>query len=125
ETAALTNVEAAERFVRKARDKGCRVSLDDFGAGMSSFSYLRRFPVDSIKIDGSFIENIATSPFDREVVRSMCGIGKSLGLVVVAERIEYLETLPILTGLGVSLGQGFALHRPEPLDQLLDRISPC
>lgn len=125
ETAALTNVEAAERFVRKARDKGCRVSLDDFGAGMSSFSYLRRFAVDSIKIDGSFIENIATSQFDREVVRSICGISKSLRLIVIAERIECLESLKILTELGVSLGQGFALHRPEPLEHLLNRISPA
>ncbi|AZO00601.1 EAL domain-containing protein [Mesorhizobium sp. M9A.F.Ca.ET.002.03.1.2] len=75
ETAAVTNFTAAEQFVRKARERRCRVSLDDFGAGMSSFEYLRRFPVDAIKIDGSFIEHIAQSRFDREIVSANIGRG--------------------------------------------------
>jgi diguanylate cyclase (GGDEF)-like protein/PAS domain S-box-containing protein len=119
ETAAFTNVEAAERFVRQARSQGAHISLDDFGAGLSSFFYLRRFPVDSIKIDGSFIENIETSAFDRQVVSSIADIANTLGSSVVAERIERPATLKILQELGIGQGQGFLMHRPEPLEQLL------
>lgn len=121
ETAAVTNFDAAEQFVRKARERQCRVSLDDFGAGMSSFEYLRRFPVDQIKIDGSFIENIAESRFDREIVSAIAGIAKSLGCAVVAEKIEQQEALDILRGMGVAYGQGFLLHRPEPLEAIVAR----
>lgn len=123
ETAAVTNFDAAEQFVRKARERQCRVSLDDFGAGMSSFEYLRRFPVDQIKIDGSFIENIAQSRFDREIVSAITGIAKSLGCAVVAEKIEEQAALDILRGMGVAYGQGFLLHRPEPLEAIVARAS--
>ncbi|MER9331713.1 EAL domain-containing protein [Mesorhizobium sp. M0488] len=119
ETAAVTNFAAAETFVRKARERRCRVSLDDFGAGMSSFEYLRRFPVDAIKIDGSFIEHIAESRFDREIVSAIAGIARSVGCGVVAEKIEQPETLDVLQAMGVDFGQGFLLHRPEPLEQIV------
>ncbi|MBA1143149.1 EAL domain-containing protein [Mesorhizobium neociceri] len=123
ETAAVTNFDAAEQFVRKARERKCRVSLDDFGAGMSSFEYLRRFPVDQIKIDGSFIENIAQNSFDREIVSAISGIARSLGCSVVAEKIEQQAALEILEGMGVAYGQGFLLHRPEPLEAIVARAS--
>jgi diguanylate cyclase (GGDEF)-like protein/PAS domain S-box-containing protein len=121
ETAAVTNFAAAEQFVRKARERRCRVSLDDFGAGMSSFEYLRRFPVDAIKIDGSFIEHIAESGFDREIVSAISGIARSLGCSVVAEKIEEQDALDILRDMGVAFGQGFLLHRPESLDAIVAR----
>ncbi|TRD08484.1 EAL domain-containing protein [Mesorhizobium sp. WSM4303] len=103
ETAAVTNFDAAEQFVRKARERQCRVSLDDFGAGMSSFEYLRRFPVDQIKIDGSFIQNIAQSRFDREIVSAISGIARSLGCSVVAEKIVCSRSarLPVRAATGV------------------------
>lgn len=123
ETAAVTNFDAAETFVRKARERRCKVSLDDFGAGMSSFEYLRRFPVDAIKIDGSFIEHIAESRFDREIVSAISGIARSVGCAVVAEKIEEPETLGILQSMGVDSGQGFLLHRPEPLEQIVARAT--
>ncbi|MGX5850718.1 EAL domain-containing protein [Mesorhizobium sp. PL10] len=123
ETAAVTNFDAAEQFVRKARERQCRVSLDDFGAGMSSFEYLRRFPVDQIKIDGSFIQNIAQSRFDREIVSAISGIARSLGCSVVAEKIEQQAALDILRDMGVAYGQGFLLHRPEPLEGIVARAS--
>lgn len=122
ETAAFTNMRAAERFVRKARKAGFKISLDDFGSGLSSFSYLRRFPVDSIKIDGSFIENLKTSRFDREVVRAISEIAGSLGYDVIAERIEDEATLEILHDLQIPLGQGFLMHRPEPLGDIIARF---
>lgn len=123
ETTAVTNFEAAEQFILNARERRCRVSLDDFGAGMSSFEYLRRFPIDSIKINGSFVEHMTTSRFDREIVRAIVGIARSLGYVVVAEKIEQEETLELLAEMGVDFGQGFLLHRPEPLADLVERTS--
>lgn len=120
ETAAVTNFEAAEAFVRAARKNGFRVSLDDFGAGLSSFGYLRRFPVDSIKIDGSFIQNIANNEFDRAIVASISGIAKNIGFDLIAEKIEDPAAIPILQSLGVKFGQGFLLHQPEPLGSVLE-----
>ncbi|MBZ9797722.1 EAL domain-containing protein [Mesorhizobium sp. ES1-4] len=123
ETAAVTNFDAAETFVRKARERRCRVSLDDFGAGMSSFEYLRRFPVDAIKIDGSFIEHVTESRFDREIVLAIASIARSLGCAVVAEKIERQETVAMLGDMGVEFGQGFLLHRPEPLERIVARAT--
>lgn len=119
ETAAVTNFDAAERFVRNARERKCLVALDDFGSGLSSFEYLRRFPIDTIKINGSFVQHMAESKFDREIVSSINGIAKSLGYMVVAERIENQETLDMLVEMGVEFGQGFFLHRPEPLEHIV------
>ncbi|TPM34274.1 EAL domain-containing protein [Mesorhizobium sp. B2-3-4] len=123
ETAAVTNFDAAETFVRKARERRCRVSLDDFGAGMSSFEYLRRFPVDAIKIDGSFIEHITESRFDREIVLAITSIARSLGCAVVAEKIERQDTVAMLRDMGVEFGQGFLLHRPEPLQHIVSHAA--
>ncbi|MGV8831834.1 MAG: EAL domain-containing protein [Devosia sp.] len=121
ETAAFTNFDAAERFVGAARASGCRVSLDDFGTGLSSFEYLRRFPVDTIKIDGSFIQNMATQKFDREIVSAIATIAHNMGYDVVAEKIESPQDIVILGEMGVRFGQGFLMHRPEPLAELIDR----
>jgi diguanylate cyclase (GGDEF)-like protein/PAS domain S-box-containing protein len=122
ETAAVTNFDAAQRFVSQARARGCRISLDDFGAGLSSFDYLRHFPVDSLKINGSFIENLASSDFDRQIVASINRIAEGLGYDVVAEKIENAETLSILSSMKVKFGQGFLFHRPEPLEEIVQRM---
>lgn len=124
ETAAFTDASSAETFVRRARAEGYRIALDDFGAGLSTFSYLRQFPVDTIKIDGSFIERIAESALDKESVRSMCRVAAVLGCDLVAEKIERQDSLEVLRDLGVHYGQGFLMHRPEPLPDLLARIVP-
>lgn len=121
ETAAFTNFEAAERFVHAARNSGCRVSLDDFGTGLSSFEYLRRFPVDTIKIDGSFIQNLSTHRFDREIVAAITAIAHNLGCEVIAEKVENQADIDLLDKMGVRFGQGFLMHRPEPLEQLVAR----
>lgn len=123
ETAAVTSFDAAQSFVSQARARGCRVSLDDFGAGLSSFNYLRRFPVDSLKIDGAFVENLASSEFDRQIVGSINRIAEGLSYDVVAERIEDVATLEILRGMNVRFGQGFLFHKPEPLDAIVKRLS--
>lgn len=121
ETAAVINFEAAERFISNARERKCRVSLDDFGAGMSSFEYLRRFPIDAIKINGSFVERMTASRYDREIVSAITGIARSLGYVVVAEKIENQETLDMLAEMGVDFAQGFLLHKPEPIGDIIER----
>jgi diguanylate cyclase (GGDEF)-like protein/PAS domain S-box-containing protein len=122
ETAAVTNFEAAESFVHHARMRRCGVSLDDFGAGMSSFEYLRRFPIDNIKINGSFVANVASTKFDRDIVSAINGIAKNLGCSVIAEMIEDEETVKVLNEMGVEYGQGFYLHRPEPLEDIIMRV---
>lgn len=96
------------------------MALDDFGSGLSSFEYLRRFPIDAIKINGSFVQHMVENRFDREIVGAINGIAKSLGYMVVAERIEDQRTLDMLVEMGVEFGQGFFLHRPEPLQQVVD-----
>lgn len=112
ETAVINSFEVARDFIRAARGIGCHVSLDDFGSGLSSFTYLKSFDVDAIKIDGSFVHNMADSAYDRTVVRAINEIGRELGVDVIAERIEDEVTLKELAALGVSYGQGYLFHRP-------------
>jgi len=121
ETAAVSCFETANRFVHSAREHGCMVSLDDFGSGLSSFDYLRRFPISCIKIDGSFIEKLVDSKVDRAIVAAVVELARNLGVDVVAEKIETEEIVAQLRKLGVTHGQGYHLHRPEPLDELVKR----
>jgi len=121
ETTAVSCFETANSFVGKARQKGCMVSLDDFGSGLSSFDYLRRFPINCIKIDGAFVERIADSEVDRAIIAAVVKLAKSLHFDVVAEKIETAEIVTQLRDLGVTHGQGYHLHRPEPLDDLVKR----
>ncbi|WAJ29492.1 EAL domain-containing protein [Antarcticirhabdus aurantiaca] len=122
ETAAVNNFAAAERFVRDARRAGCRVSLDDFGAGLSSFGYLRRFPVDGIKIDGAFVQDVARNGLDQAICAAVGTIARELGVEVVAERVPDAEGVELLRARGIGFGQRLYLHRPEPLAWLLDRV---
>ncbi|MGN6513614.1 MAG: putative bifunctional diguanylate cyclase/phosphodiesterase, partial [Lysobacteraceae bacterium] len=114
ETEAMRNVARAMRFIDRVRAIGCKVALDDFGAGMSSFGYLKNLPVDTIKIDGSFVRDIEGDAMSRSIVEAICKIGHQRGLDVVAEWVADDGVVPLLRGLGVDYGQGFALHRPEP-----------
>lgn len=123
ETVAVNNFTAAERFVRSARKAGCKISLDDFGSGLSSFSYLRSFPVDCIKIDGDFVRDIAGSAFDQAICSAIGTIAAKLGMEVVAECIEGPDAIDVLKAQGIGFGQGYWLHRPEPLVHLLGRNS--
>ena len=114
ETEAMRNVARAMRFIERVRAIGCKVALDDFGAGMSSFGYLKNLPVDTIKIDGSFVRDIEADAMSRSIVEAICKIGHQRGLDVVAEWVADDGVVHLLRGLGVDYGQGFALHRPEP-----------
>lgn len=115
ETEAVRNMALAIRFIERLRGAGCLIALDDFGAGMSSFGYLKNLPVDVIKIDGSFIRDIEHDTMSRSIVEAVAAIGHQRGLEVVAEWVDSVNMLPTLRELGVDYAQGFALHRPEPV----------
>jgi EAL domain-containing protein (putative c-di-GMP-specific phosphodiesterase class I) len=113
ETEAVRNLSRAVRFFERLRAVGCQVALDDFGAGMSSFGYLKNLPVDVIKIDGSFIRELDVDPMSRSIVDAITEIGHQRGLDVVAEWVASEGIIDLLRQLGVDYGQGFALHQPE------------
>jgi diguanylate cyclase (GGDEF)-like protein len=115
ETEAVRNLARAVSFIERLRAGGCLVALDDFGAGMSSFGYIKNLPVDVIKIDGSFIRDLDGDPMNRSIVEVITEIGHQRGLDVVAEWVGDEKVIATLRALGVDYGQGFALHRPEPV----------
>lgn len=119
ESAAMTNMETTRSYIERLRAQGCRFALDDFGSGFSSFAYLKTLRVDYLKIDGSLIRNIETSAEDSALVHAIVQMAKALGLETVAEFVESPAQASMLTGLGVTYGQGYALHRPQPLAELL------
>jgi diguanylate cyclase (GGDEF)-like protein len=113
ETAAVSDLTDAERFIEALRLAGCGVCLDDFGAGFASFAYLKHIRVDTIKLDGMFIHNL---PFDHDnqvFVRGMVEVARGLGKATVAEGVEDEATLSLLSALGVNKAQGFFLDRPQ------------
>ena len=115
ETAAITHLEEMEHFISELHKLGCRFSLDDFGSGMSSFSYLKYLKVDYLKIDGSFVKDMAEDPIDCAMVEAINKIGHLMGLKTIAEYVESQEILGLLEGIGVDYAQGFGIHKPEPL----------
>ena len=115
ETAAIGNLVRAVSFMEGIRAEGCKFALDDFGAGLSSFSYLKTIPVDYLKIDGAFVREIADDPLDRAIVDSVNRVGHVVGLKTIGEHVESEAVRVQLRELGVDYAQGFAVHRPEPL----------
>ncbi len=119
ETAMINNLESARNFMAAVRAAGHALILDDFGTGLSSFNYLRQFPVDGLKIDGSFIRQLRESPVDRVIVESINEIAHKLGIETVAEFVEDRETLEIVRAIGIDQAQGYALGRPASLDEMV------
>jgi diguanylate cyclase (GGDEF)-like protein/PAS domain S-box-containing protein len=116
ETAAVANLETASRFIRVLSDMGCRFALDDFGTGMSSFGYLRDLKVDFLKIDGSFVRDMAVDRINRAMVESIDHVGHIMGIDTIAECVGSDVLLEHLRVIGVNYAQGFGLHVPEPLE---------
>jgi EAL domain-containing protein (putative c-di-GMP-specific phosphodiesterase class I) len=113
ETAALSDLIDAERFIRELRELGCRICLDDFGAGFASFAYLKHIVVDTIKIDGMFIRDLAHDEQSQVFVRAMLEMARGLGVSSVAECVEDEATLEVLREFGVDMVQGYHLDRPQ------------
>lgn len=113
ETAVISNLGVAIELVNKIKTMGCMFALDDFGSGLSSFSYLKNLPVDYIKIDGEFIHNIVTDSMDRAIVLAINTIGHEMGLKTVAEYVENNDILDLLAEMNVDYAQGFVINRPQ------------
>ena len=122
ENATVANLTRAEALMRRLRHLGCGVALDDFGTGLSSLSCLRQLPVTMLKIDGSFVRDVLKDPRAESMVRAIAQLARSMSITTVAEYIE-TEAISIrIAELGVDYGQGFAIGRPIPLEDLLTEL---
>ena len=119
ESAAIANLSHAKSIISSIKKMGCRISLDDFGSGLSSYAYLREFDVDCLKIDGSFIRKVVSDDVSRTMVSAMNQIGHSMGLTTVGEWVENGEILDSLREIDVDFAQGFHVNHPQPLDEVL------
>ncbi|HKO23819.1 MAG TPA: EAL domain-containing protein, partial [Chloroflexota bacterium] len=114
ESTIMADADHALDVLTRLAALGVRLSVDDFGTGYSSLSYLKRLPVDELKIDRSFVQHMAAQSHDAAIVASTIGLGRGLGLRVVAEGVEDRETWDLLAGLGCDVAQGYYVSRPLP-----------
>lgn len=112
ETAAISNLARVVHFMQSLKALGCKFSLDDFGSGLSSFTYLKNLPVDYLKIDGQFISNVADDSVDESMVKAISEVGQAMGIETIAERVETKQVLEKLGALGVEFAQGYYIARP-------------
>ncbi len=114
ETAAIAKLDRAAHFINEMRALGCRFSLDDFGAGMSSFAYLKHLPVDFLKIDGAFVKDMADDPIDRAMVEAINSVGHVMGKQTIAEFVDSERVMAALREIGVDFAQGYGVAKPRP-----------
>lgn len=124
ETAIVTDAERVARTVRRLRDAGIPVALDDFGQGSTSLAHLRNLPLHTLKIDKCFVDGICRDAVDAAVVRNMITLGHELGLEVVAEGVEHADQHATLAAWGCDVGQGFYFERPLSVSELTERYGP-
>ena len=116
---AMKNVDRNIQMLQELRDLGLNISIDDFGTGYSSLAYLKRFPLNTLKIDQSFIKDIDTSSDDREITKAIIAMGQNLNLKVLAEGAETIEQVQILKDSGCDYIQGYYYSRPLPAVEIL------
>jgi diguanylate cyclase (GGDEF)-like protein/PAS domain S-box-containing protein len=116
ETVAISSLTSAAGFMRAAKDLGFKFALDDFGTGMSSFAYLKHLPVDYVKIDGAFVRDVLRSDVDHEIVDAIIRISRAMKIETIAEYVGDEQTMAMLAGLGVDYAQGYAVHKPSPVE---------
>jgi diguanylate cyclase (GGDEF)-like protein/PAS domain S-box-containing protein len=114
ETAAIARLDKATHFINQLKTLGCLFSLDDFGAGMSSFAYLKHLPVDFLKIDGGFVKDMADDPIDRAMVEAINSIGHVMGKQTIAEFVDGERVIRLLRDMGVDFAQGYGVAKPRP-----------
>ena len=124
ETSAITNITSATSFMLTLRGYGCRFSLDDFGSGLSSFTYLKKLPVEFLKIDGIFVRDILSDPVDFAMVKAISELGQLLGKEIIAEFVETRELADELRKMGVNYMQGHAYGKPQPLNNFVHVQGP-
>jgi EAL domain-containing protein (putative c-di-GMP-specific phosphodiesterase class I) len=115
ESAVVANLEQARRFIGVLHGMGCQFALDDFGSGVGSFSNLRNLPLDYLKIDGSFMRNLARDTVNQAMVAAMIKLARTLNFKVIAEQVEDSSALDAARRMGVDYLQGYAVGRPQPL----------
>jgi diguanylate cyclase (GGDEF)-like protein len=123
ESSVITNIEHARRFIGVLHGMGCRFALDDFGRGLSSFGNLKHLALDYLKIDGSFIRNLASDSVNQAMVAAMVKLARTLNFKVVAEQVEDDSALEAARRMGVDFLQGFQLGRPQPLARVVARAT--
>ena len=123
ESAAVSNLKKAQAFIDALRQRGCTISLDDFGAGLSSFAYLKNFSVDTLKIDGGFIRDITDNRISESMVAAITQVAKVMELETVAEYVESKKTRKLVADLGVDYAQGHAVGKPVPLTEALQSLT--
>jgi EAL domain-containing protein (putative c-di-GMP-specific phosphodiesterase class I) len=123
ETSAVSNLARADRLMQRLRGFGCSFALDDFGTGLTSLVYLKSLPVSVLKIDGAFVRDTVANPRTESMVRAIAQMARTMGMETVAEYVETDELRTRMTGLGVDYGQGFAIGRPVPIDQVLGDLA--
>ncbi len=122
ETSAITNIQKCLEFMEELIKLCCQFSLDDFGSGLSSFSYLKNLPVSQIKIDGEFVKDIVVDKINRAMVTSIHQIAQAMSIQSVAEFVEDDATLEILREIGIDFGQGYGIEMPLSFDEKLQQL---
>ncbi|MET2950080.1 EAL domain-containing protein [Vibrio owensii] len=122
ESSALINEQQAIATLNYLRNQGCKIAIDDFGTGYASFAYLRRLPLDILKIEGAFVREITQNETDRLIVSSIATVAKEMHLETVAEFVESTAHIAILRGLGIDFAQGYGVAKPMPLSKYLDEL---
>jgi len=123
EAAAAANMQQVQQFIRRLSTHGVRFALDDFGTGVSSLAYLKDLEINTIKLDGSYVVDVLTNPRSQALVRAIVQLADAMGITTVAEYVESNTVRDRLASLGIQFGQGFALGRPGPLDDVLAAVA--
>lgn len=120
ETVALNDIDHVSKLIRQCQQLGVHVALDDFGTGYSSLSYLKNLPIETIKIDQSFVRDMQTDKGDLAIIEAIISIGRAFGMQILAEGIESQEQITMLLQLGCDLGQGYGIGKPMPANKVIE-----
>jgi EAL domain-containing protein (putative c-di-GMP-specific phosphodiesterase class I) len=118
ETSAIKNIQQARAFMSALKDYNCQFALDDFGSGMSSFTYLKNLPVDYLKIEGSIVSDMINDQIDHAMVAAINQIGRVMKIKTIAEHVESTATLEQLKTIGVDYAQGYHIDEPFPIEDI-------